>query len=131
MLLFVYGTMKRDGRNWPRLWMERAVFIGEFTTDDQFDMFIRDPDGVPLAVHNPAGSSIAGDLFAILDDSIDLIDQFEGHPRVYERQPVTLQGFNDLNDLVVYMYVYKQPIGKIDDPVTPRDGVLTYHPYAV
>jgi gamma-glutamylcyclotransferase (GGCT)/AIG2-like uncharacterized protein YtfP len=126
MLLFVYGTLLRHGRNHPRLYEQGAIYIGDFQTVDRFDMHLRQRDIVPLAVRNPEnGHPVAGELYAIDEGAIDHIDLCEGHPNVYERQTVTLHNFNETNGLVVHMYVY---VGLVTDKavVVPYQGALYF-----
>lgn len=138
MLLFVYGTMMQRGRNWPRLYEQGAVRIGdEFTTMDLFDLYIGHGNIAPLAVRNPGGLPIAGELYAVEDAKVlGSIDPCEGHPDMYRREPVTLLRFNEESHLAVYMYVYRHKIAVVDRRILPRDGdcdlngltVLRYDP---
>jgi gamma-glutamylcyclotransferase (GGCT)/AIG2-like uncharacterized protein YtfP len=130
MLLFVYGTMLRRGRNHQRLYDKRAIFIGEFNTVDTFDMTIRGRGSVPLGMRSAEGHPIAGELYAIDDEMIGEIDAFEGHPIVYERQKVTLCDFNETNGLNVNMYVYVRLtlLAETETVVMPVNGVLRFTP---
>lgn len=130
MLLFVYGTMLTRGRNHTRLWEQGAIRIGdeEFLTTDPFDLFVR-PDLAPVAIRNwDSGLPVSGELFAITEDAIEHIDLMEGHPTVYRREPVGVQGFDDRNTLVVYMYVYPGAPPEGSRRIIPVDGYLEYDP---
>lgn len=126
MLLFVYGTMLRRGRNHARLYERNAVYIGVFRTKDKFDMYIRERGHVPLAVRaDLSGRPIEGELYAVPDEEIEHIDMCEGHPNVYERQIVKLEGVTGLPDVHMYVYDFNN-LGKPDEytgPLRPADGV--------
>ncbi len=130
MLLFVYGSMLRQGYNHVRLYEQRAIFIGEFETVDRFAMYRRSRDGVPMAVRDPNdGYPIFGELYAIEDSMIDHIDHCEGHPILYERQNITLYNFNENNNLDVHMYVYVLERVPLGEPINPDwEGLLRYSP---
>jgi len=132
-LLFVYGTMKSPCRNWNRLYHANALKIGnQFHTNDRFDMFLGASVSAPYAVRNEAGSPILGELYAINEDQLPLIDSFEGHPTVYRREPVALQGFNDRcrDDLIVEMYVFVGELLPSDRSILAINGVLDYDPWS-
>ncbi len=132
-LLFVYGTMKSPCRNWNRLYHAGAIKIGDqFQTKDRFVMYLGASVSAPYAVRIDGGLPIIGELYAITDDHLPLIDSFEGHPTVYRREPVVLQGFNDTDrdDLTVEMYVFVGELLPSDRPVLAVNGVLDYDPWS-
>jgi gamma-glutamylcyclotransferase (GGCT)/AIG2-like uncharacterized protein YtfP len=105
MLLFVYGTMLRRGRNHTRLYERNAIYIGEYRTTDLFRMHIRVRGQVPVAIRDDSGYPVAGELYAIPDDEIEHVDACEGHPRVYERQTVELAGVAGMPAIQMYVYL--------------------------
>lgn len=129
MLLFVYGTMLSRGRNFKRLYECNAVRIGdEVETSDRFDLYMGSKNGAPCAVRNKNGWPIMGELYAVADEHVEtIIDACEGHPTVYERQPVKLRGF-DQTGLTVQTYVYVRPIDCSDKKVDQHLGFLAYQP---
>lgn len=129
-LLFVYGTMLSRGRNHSRLYESRAIRIGDkFLTEDVFAMYLRSKNGAPCAVSPTPdrcyGFPIEGELYAVPSEAVETIDAFEGHPYVYERKPVLLQGFRGA---LVEMYHYVKPLDS-DPPLAPdHEFILRYDP---
>lgn len=127
MLLFVYGTMLSRGRNFKRLYECNAIRIGdEFETSDRFDLYMGSKNGAPCAVRNENGWPLMGELYAVPDEYVETrIDGCEGHPTVYERQPVILRGFNQTG-LIIHTYIYVRAIDAADVKVQHHLGYLTY-----
>lgn len=127
MLLFVYGTMMRAGRNHPRLWETGAVHIpGDFRTEDPFQMYLGYRNIAPLAVRDEHGFSVAGELYAVPGEKVIFdIDPCEGHPNLYRREIVKLYGIDHL-DIEVHMYVYVGEIIEKDRRILPVQGALRY-----
>ncbi len=75
MLLFVYGTLKRGGRNHPYLAKER--FVGEACTVPGWAMY--DVGGYPGLVAAPdSDRSVPGELWDVSDETLVRLDQLEG-----------------------------------------------------
>jgi gamma-glutamylcyclotransferase (GGCT)/AIG2-like uncharacterized protein YtfP len=127
MLLFVYGTMLSRGRNFNRLYECNAIRIGEiFETLDRFDLYMGSKNGAPCAVRNDNGWPLLGELYAVPDQYVEtIIDACEGHPTLYERQPVGVRGF-DLTGLTIYTYVYVREVDREDAQVGQHLGYLVY-----
>jgi gamma-glutamylcyclotransferase (GGCT)/AIG2-like uncharacterized protein YtfP len=103
ILLFVYGTMKMKFRNYPRLYEGGAVYIGNARTRERFQLWISDRKHAPLAIRDDNGFPIEGELYAINEKYVEnVIDIFEGHPKLYQRQLIKIENCN----LEVWMYVY-------------------------
>jgi gamma-glutamylcyclotransferase (GGCT)/AIG2-like uncharacterized protein YtfP len=85
-LLFVYGTMMRDGRNHDRL--QNATFMTKCEITG-YDMFLRWTDGMyyaPVLVENEDNvERIFGEIYELQEMDLRFIDIFEGHPHIYER----------------------------------------------
>ncbi|MFT3829524.1 MAG: gamma-glutamylcyclotransferase family protein [Opitutaceae bacterium] len=86
--LFVYGTLQRGGRNHRQL--TGARFIGEARTAPGWAIY--DVGGFPGLVAAPGeDSTVAGELWEILAESLATLDRFEGAPHgPYMRAPIPL-----------------------------------------
>lgn len=77
-----YGTLKRGFGNYNRL-MQTAEFVGKC----KFKGTMYSMGGFP-AVSLHGDTDIHGELFDVDDETLDRLDQLEGHPRWYLRQKV-------------------------------------------
>lgn len=84
--VFVYGSLKRDQFN--HRWLQGASFIGRSCLAGAR---LHSLGSYPMAVLDPdPGAVIHGELFAVEEQGLALLDQLEGHPDFYERQVLTL-----------------------------------------
>jgi gamma-glutamylcyclotransferase (GGCT)/AIG2-like uncharacterized protein YtfP len=84
-LLFVYGTLRKGGENHALL--EHARFVGAATTAERYALFV---DGIPFLASMPPVHRVRGEVYAVDDATLARLDELEGHPRWYERRPVTV-----------------------------------------
>jgi len=81
-LVFVYGSLKRDMTNHGQ--MQQARWIG---TAQLEGLELYDLGPFPMAiVSNDAKAAINGELFRVTRNHLKKLDQFEGTPRLYQRQ---------------------------------------------
>ncbi len=125
--LFVYGTMMEQERNHSRLYEAGAMFVGEFETLDTFRLYVMNRNDAPIAIRDPAGHRLEGELYVLPEGNIsNYIDVMEGHPTIYRREPVSLVGFSPRLD--VEMYVYQHEPGPNDRRITPGILRVRYRP---
>ena len=84
-LLFVYGTLRRDGANHALL--AACRFVGAATTVERYALFV---DGIPYLASAPAVHRVRGEVYAVDATTLAEIDRLEGHPTWYERRPVSV-----------------------------------------
>lgn len=85
-LVFVYGTLKQGKRNHHH--MERAKLIGKATTRQAYPLIA---DGLPYLWNLPGyGHNVTGELFRVSNHHLIVLDKFEGHPTLYQREQVTV-----------------------------------------
>lgn len=96
--VFVYGTLKRGGKNHRKLL--NSTFIGEGVTYPLFEM--KNLGRAPGVVEG--ANQIRGEVFQIDSDTLHDLDQLERLGWVYERRetPIRLS-----TDIVCWIYVYK------------------------
>ena len=85
-LLFVYGTLMRGGRYHELL--ASARFCGEARTPPCFRLV--ELGEYPALVSGDA--CVSGELFQVDDETLAAIDELEGHPDLYERRRILLEG---------------------------------------
>ncbi|KAK7252483.1 hypothetical protein RIF29_36455 [Crotalaria pallida] len=92
-LIFAYGTLKQGFPNYALMQdlitKDDAVFIGSYSTHNPYPL-VCGPHGIPYLINLPGlGHRVKGDLFAVSDRAIALLDEFEGVSLgFYERLPV-------------------------------------------
>lgn len=98
---FVYGTLKRGHHNNGWLQPDESTFIGEFETQDFYEMKSVG-DHFPAVVKNKV-ARIKGELFEVhTEEQVDDLDQLESNGSMYERELVRLVGFKEK----VWMYFW-------------------------
>lgn len=105
-LLFVYGTLKRDGVNHRQLAGE--IFVGEARTVAGYRLFALDgyPGLVPLAGDR---DGVAGEVWSVKPEALARLDRFEGVDEgLYRREPVPL--LPPFAGRVIHAYVYPHSV---------------------
>lgn len=96
--LFVYGTLKRGGRNHHAI--ADTVYLGESLTSANY--LLVDLGPYPGMIEKPLGGfAIHGELFEIPSALLSELDKIEGSPTLFEVNPITL---NDGTKAFSYLY---------------------------
>lgn len=113
--VFVYGTLMQDMRNHGRLRNVRTELldndsrlVGDFMMASRMTY-----NGIApiVTTDNDYGRSIVrsgiitGELYEVDSATLALVDQYEGHPEVYERQRVTIDYRGKATKVWVYLFV--------------------------
>lgn len=98
-LLFVYGSIRKGHHNHHRL--GNSEYLGTYKTVEPFKMFGLRSRAYPYVYPDTTGCPVTGELYAVNEERLERIDCMEGHPDVYCRTPVLLQGFSE----PVHMYL--------------------------
>jgi gamma-glutamylcyclotransferase (GGCT)/AIG2-like uncharacterized protein YtfP len=121
-LIFVYGTLKRG--EWNNRLLNGAEFVVTALTNEAYVM--RNV-GYPLILTKDwpeQQGRVVGEVFAVNDETLELLDRLEGHPRNYKRTPIVVTDRNGAA-LDVEAYVWqREPMGDIVEPDT--DGRLEW-----
>lgn len=97
--LFVYGTLKKGERNHEKYFTGHDFVGPAVTAEAAYAM--RDVDGdpgegeerfYPAVYSHPSGAKIAGEVYAIDEDTLVLLDALEEVGTLYERRSITLEG---------------------------------------
>lgn len=104
-LVFVYGTLKRGGRNHAQ--MSGGRFVGPART--QSGWALHDLGSYPGMVPAPdAPEGIVGELWEISDPLLAKLDRFEGvHEGLYRRETLALA---EPTGTTAFAYVYLRPL---------------------
>lgn len=81
--MFVYGTLKRGGRN--HHWLEGARWAGEASLDG---VVLHDLGPFPMAVIG--ADRVFGEVYAVEASGLARLDELEGYPRLYDRRQLPL-----------------------------------------
>ena len=82
--LFVYGTlMAGESNHW---WLKGAEFLG---SDELEDAQLFNLGAYPMLLHGDG--MVVGELYQISLQTVQLLDQLEGHPDYFQRNWVTLK----------------------------------------
>jgi gamma-glutamylaminecyclotransferase len=86
-LVFTYGTLLRGESNHDLLL--RARFVAEARTEPCFELF----DLGPFPAMSTGGeTAVVGEIYAVDDATLARLDHLEGHPRLYQRTQIRLEG---------------------------------------
>jgi gamma-glutamylcyclotransferase (GGCT)/AIG2-like uncharacterized protein YtfP len=88
LLLFVYGTLMRDGRNHRALAGQR--FLGPARTQPLYALL--DLGAYPGLVRHEPGRAVAGELYAVPAALVERLDRIEGAPTLFHLGPVAVAG---------------------------------------
>lgn len=104
-LLFVYGTMMDGYRNHGRI-AGRAKFVRHANTAEAFDLLTKKTQYVaPVMIRRRHETfRVAGEVYEVAGPLLSVIDGFEGHPTVYERERILVDGIQGY----VWTYLFKQ-----------------------
>jgi gamma-glutamylaminecyclotransferase len=104
MLIFVYGSLKKDFQN--HYLLEDSKYIGEATTTDFYTMIGTKSKAFPYIISNypdNAGTCIKGEVYDISEEVLEKLDKLEGHPDTYTRRNIYVSA--DKDSLIVFAYI--------------------------
>lgn len=89
--------------------LSAAPFVGTYITCEQYVMIGLTSGAYPYlikgdAVPDISGACITGEIYEIDETCMVALDRLEGHPHMYRRQPVMVQGFG-----VAEAYILEDP----------------------
>ncbi|AMV28206.1 Gamma-glutamylcyclotransferase family protein YtfP [Gemmata sp. SH-PL17] len=92
-LLFVYGTLKRGGRNYPRI--ADQEFVAEVATAARYRVVDLGP--YPGLIRDAVnGLAVHGELFAVDARGLAELDEFEDVPNLFVRDLVEIPGYESV-----------------------------------
>jgi gamma-glutamylcyclotransferase (GGCT)/AIG2-like uncharacterized protein YtfP len=100
MMIFVYGTLKSD--QWNNDYLEGADFITKHNLMG-YKLFT---NGIPFMVKTAIPDDrVAGEIWEVNEDTLEMLDRLEGHPNWYTREPVTAYDTTVVESYVYYGYI--------------------------
>ena len=105
-LVFVYGTLRNGHSNHHLL--TDAFSYGVGSTEAHYAMYLT--SGYPYVTSSEARYPIVGELYAVDDDTLKILDSMEGHPRYYERRETTVIVEDEC--FIAWMY-FRDPKGTL------------------
>lgn len=126
-ILFVYGTLKKGESNHDILSCDLCQgghnscyrFLGSARTIQRFDMYCC--GSYPIAVVNPLGAPIEGEVYEINDQTLAFIDELEGHPDFYRRRQIVLDTGH-----MAWVYIWNREQLDFEQLVSPSGGFLRW-----
>ena len=106
-LLFLYGTLKRGGRNHPLV--ADQEFLGPARTLPRYRLY--DSGSYPCLVDDAAGVAIRGELWRVDAAMLQRLDEFEEVGHTFARRQVAVEG----TDETVFAYFYCGAVGTYSD----------------
>lgn len=100
ILLFAYGSIKRDFSNHYKLQYDR--FIGEAITCENYNLYPVSTFMFPYMLEDESIHPIKGELYELTHSNIESIDRFEGTPNHYYRKEIEVK----YQDKVYTAYTY-------------------------
>ncbi len=85
-LIFVYGTLRNGHCNHHLL--KDAYCYGIGSTESSYAMYL--VSGYPYITSSETRYPIVGELYGVDDETLNLLDRMEGHPRYYERREISV-----------------------------------------
>lgn len=101
-ILFVYGTLKRGGRN--NHLVAGGRFLGEAITEPRYRVYDLGPHPA-LVVDEVSGLAVRGELWEVDAPALAALDEFEEVPGPFVRAAVAVEG-----ERAVEAYLWNQPV---------------------
>lgn len=101
--VFVYGTL-RKGLAWHHL-IKGSNFLGEATTKEKYSLYA---DGIPYVLENQKNIHITGEIYEVDEQTLNTLDQLEGHPNWYCRKEIIANLNNQEITSLIYFFPKKQ-----------------------
>nr|XP_028584053.1 gamma-glutamylaminecyclotransferase isoform X3 [Podarcis muralis] len=93
--VFVYGTLKKGQPNYPYMINGAngtARFQGRGLTVEKYPLVIAGKYNVPYLLNIPGtGHRVTGEIYAVNDQMLQFLDEFESCPDMYQRTPVRIE----------------------------------------
>jgi gamma-glutamylcyclotransferase (GGCT)/AIG2-like uncharacterized protein YtfP len=102
--IFAHGTLRQGCRNSALI--SEAISMGRASTVESYALFKMDKKCV---VTRRPETPIVGDVYAVTEEMLAMVDRFEGHPRINKRELVPCK-LDDGSPLEAWIYFHIQPL---------------------
>ncbi len=106
-LVFVYGTLMQDQPNHRVLLEIGAERLGAAVTASARTLVDLGP--YPALLRGAGGCQVTGELYAIDERSLDVLDAFEGCPDLYSRERIQLVHDGESREAWTYVLAREPP----------------------
>ncbi len=120
-LVFVYGTLKRGFHN--HHYLADAMFIDSAQTVRPYAMYVA---GIPYVARHEPVSRIHGELFAVDEQTLHVLDQLESHPDWYCREQVEVLCNADNSPVIAWLYFNPDSSGRLIEDGMFRESTESY-----
>jgi gamma-glutamylaminecyclotransferase len=109
MLLFVYGTLKKNF--WNNFLLCHSPCLGDFITKEKFCLLIN--SGLPFVSSTDKVSHIIGEIYDVDNKTLAVIDNLENNGMWYTRRPIEAVSSIDGSVLTAELYFNDNAIGEV------------------
>lgn len=95
--VFVYGTLKSDQRSNSLL--RDSKILSKGISKSTFRVFSK---GFPMAVFDPSGHPLAGEVYEVSSEVLKDLDFYEGYPDFYDRKEIDVDTPSGLVQAFMY-----------------------------
>ncbi|XP_010219607.1 PREDICTED: gamma-glutamylaminecyclotransferase isoform X2 [Tinamus guttatus] len=93
--VFVYGTLKQGQPNYGHMLNTAkgiAKFQGRGRTVERYPLVIAGKYNIPYMLNMPGtGHRVAGEIYAVDEQMLQFLDEFEGCPDMYQRTAMSIE----------------------------------------
>ena len=107
IFVFVYGTLRKGFEG--NALLSESRFLGYARTRKKFALYV---DLIPYAYKEKRVSSIVGEVYQIDELTLEILDDFEGHPDEYQRELVDVVLESGIQ-LTPWIYFNPNPKGTV------------------
>lgn len=95
MKMFFYGTLKQDcSRSVADRLLRGEKLIGKVNTSSKYRLFTN--GAFPGMIEDEKGVAVPGELWEVSEQAVPRLDAYEGHPHLFKRGPVEIDGHSDV-----------------------------------
>lgn len=113
MYLFVYGTLKSDGRS---SYLKTSKFISNAATVDKFALYPNLSHYYPCLVEHPL-YHIQGELYEVDKEILIKLDIYEGAPTLFKQINIQVTDGTNTYDAITYLIADKSEVSFDSDPL--------------
>ena len=110
MLVMVYGSLRSDGGNHGIMEKAQGDFMFPCETVEEYfkgeNNFFEYVLKSSKTLNGLEEDTVLGELYIVSDDKMKILDDFEGHPTLFKREPISVEFESTLlNDVEMYFLI--------------------------
>lgn len=119
MRVFVYGTLKSGGGN--NYLLKQGELIGEYRTPPKYALY--DLGLFPAMLDTNEGVSVHGEVWQVPTKTVDLLDQLESVPVLYNRSTIKCGKYGTCHVYFMKRAVMDNMFFGLNKPIPIKHGV--------